>query len=247
MAEEARFCPECGRALAADPGILDAPFFDDASRRRLGVQATLLLAALLVGAGGALLATGRWFGSLVLLAAAALAAGVYGRLSGRGSLAAIADVRERAVVTREAMAARSRQQVVLFRARRDLADRESERARLYRTLGEAAYRGDDGGAATARRALDEVHAEITAKEEEIEALKRETEERVESARATVQPTERLQAPAGPAGASVPPAPGGEDEPEPPSTMSRREAPSGAGEAPPAGATPGREAGESPPD
>jgi hypothetical protein len=84
--------------------------------------------------------------------------------------------------------------VELFRARRELADLEAERARLFHELGAATYAGDDGAADAARAALDAVSERLQLKEDEIETLRRETEERLERAQAPVRPTEPLETP-----------------------------------------------------
>ena len=84
---------------------------------------------------------------------------------------------------------RSREQIDLFRARRELADLEAERDRLFRDLGAAAYGADERGVEAARTAVEPLLARIAAKEAEIETLRREAETRVARAQAPVRPTE----------------------------------------------------------
>lgn len=104
------------------------------------------------------------------------------------------DFRYRAAATREAMAVRSRGQLEVFRARRELAELEADRNRLYRDLGRAVYEGDETGTRAARNALDGVVERIRGKEAEIDSLIRSTEERVQHVQAHTRPTERMEAP-----------------------------------------------------
>ena len=160
----------------------------------------MLLAAVGVGvAGVVLLAAGLWLaGGLVLLAAvvvlASRALDVSLGFDRRRAGYALADLRGRAAATREAVAARSRAQLELFRARRELAELEGERGRLFHDLGAAVYGGDETGIKAARTAIGAVLERIAAKEDEIETLMRETNERIQRAQAPVQPTERMAAP-----------------------------------------------------
>jgi hypothetical protein len=114
------------------------------------------------------------------------------------------------------MALRSRAQMEIFRARRELADLEAQRTRLFRDLGQAVWAGDDAGTTAARAGVDGITARIAEKESEIDTLIRETEERVQRVQAPVRPTERLEAPAEPDPVPEPwPPPDEADVPEPP--------------------------------
>jgi hypothetical protein len=112
------------------------------------------------------------------------------RLAGR----ALRNFRVRFSATREAMAARSRGQLELFRARRERAELEAEKARGFHQLGQAVFDDDEAGIRGARTALDGIVERIGRKEAEIEMLMRETEERVQRAQAQASPTQRLEAP-----------------------------------------------------
>jgi hypothetical protein len=168
-----------------------------AHRSRFLDPAVVLALLLLVGA--ILLATDAQFAwALAALLASALVLVARLRLTdGRGRWALV-HLRARASATREAMAARSREQVALFRARRELADLESERWRLYRDLGYAVYVGDESGIEPTKAALDAVGERIAGKEAEVQALREETERRIDRAQLEVRPTERMEAPPEPA-------------------------------------------------
>jgi hypothetical protein len=189
VAAATRFCPECGRRLPDErTGILDAPF----RPRPWGAGAIAVVALGL--AAGVLLATGRWAWGLVALLGAAVVVLGADRLRRGHARHVLAVFRERLAVTGEAMAVRSRGHVELFRSRRELAELEAERARLFHDLGQATYAEDPARTAAARDALDAVCERARAKGAEIERLRRETDERLERAQAPTRPTEPLDAP-----------------------------------------------------
>ena len=183
-----RYCPECGRALAAGDETIAAPSLV----RRWPPDPFVLIAAL-VAVGGVILAIGgEWAWGLVAILAAVIIFLGRDDLNRRRAAWTLGDLRTRAAATREAMAARSREQIELFRARRELADLDAERERLYRDLGAAVMAADDVGIAAARTALGALAGRIAAKEEEIETLRHEAEARVSRAQAHVRPTEKLE-------------------------------------------------------
>ena len=211
--EGSRFCLQCGRAMG-DPGAF-------APRRRLRLPGRLpplapfTVAAIALAVGGViLLAGGVWaWGVVALLGAAVLVL-----LPGRVDRGHVNDLRYRAGAIRESLAVRGRGQVEVFRARRELAELEADRARLFGELGRAVYEGDKAGTKAARTALKAVVERIQAKEAEIETLIRETEERVRAVQGPVQPTEILHDEAPPEPPRVPepwPPPDEGDIPEPP--------------------------------
>jgi zinc-ribbon domain len=190
VAGNARFCPECGRSLDPAGGPLDAPVHARAWFRPRVSERVVLVAVGALVVGAVLGARGAWAWALVAILAAAVVLLSLDRLA--GGRRPVADLRARAAAARETMAARSREQVELFRARRELTALESERTRLFRDLGRAVYDGDGTGTRVARSGLDDVASAIEAKEAEIEVLKRETSERVDEAQASARPTERLR-------------------------------------------------------
>lgn len=202
----ARFCHECGRALTAAPPA-------GAPRLRLAVPvvAAMLLAAL----AGVLFVLTAWAWGLVALLGAVVVVLVAGAVrSGRARVLA-SDLRMRASVTGEAMAARSRGHVELFRSRRELADLEAERGRRLLALGRAVYDRDEVGRRAAREAVDESVRLIRAKEAEIETAQKAVEERVERAQAQARPTVVLEAPPEPPRVPEPwPPPDEADRPSP---------------------------------
>ena len=180
---ESRFCPECGRPL---------PLAEKPSRRRFRVEPFLVLVAVAVVAGLVLLARGTWAWGI----AAVLLAGILllGRreVERRRAARAVASLRARAAAAGEAVAARSREQVELFRARRELAELDAQRARAFHQLGRATFYEDEADAASARSAITAVLGRIRDKEAEIARLKEETEQRLERAQLQAQPTEHLE-------------------------------------------------------
>ena len=186
MPDGSRYCGECGFPVGAATSASGPRTF---WAEPLVIAAILLaVAALVLG-----LAVG-WEWALIALLVAAVAMLVRTQLDQRSARRALAVLRIRAAATREAMAARSREQVELFRARRELAELEADRNRLFRDLGYAVYVEDETGIKAARTALHSVIERIAAKEAEIETLRRQTEERVQHARAEARPTERLETP-----------------------------------------------------
>jgi hypothetical protein len=162
----------------------------------------------LVAVGGIiLLAGGAWAWGLVVLLLAALLFLSQREAERRAARRAWGNFRARFSATREAVAARSRGQLDLFRARRDRAELEAERTRGFQRLGQAVYYEDKAGTKGARDELDGVAQQITEKEAEIDTMLREMEERVQRAQAGGSPTERLE--------TLPPEPARVPEPWPP--------------------------------
>lgn len=142
-------------------------------RLRVPHPRTLTAAALALG-GIVLLAAGVWAWGVAALLAAAVLVLVRGRVGRR----TVDDMRLRAGTMRESVTVRSRGQVEVFRARRELAELEAERGRLFHELGRAVYEEDETGREAARTAVAAVVERIETKETEIATLIRETEERV---------------------------------------------------------------------
>lgn len=165
-----------------------------------------------LAAGGiVLLAMGLWPWGLVALLGAAVLVLLPSRVDA-------ASIRARAAAARDSVAVRGRGQVEVFRARRELADLEAERGRLFLELGRAVYGEDEAGRTAARAALDGVVERVRAKEAEIATLMRETEERVQRVHGSVQPTEIIEGEAPPEPPRIPepwPPPDEGDIPEPP--------------------------------
>ena len=188
-----RFCPECGRPL---------PIAEKESRRRLPIDPFLFVVALVVIAGLVLFARGAWAWSV----AVTLSAGVLmlGRreVERRRAARAVTSLRARAAAAGEAVAARSREQVELFRARRELAELDAQRGRAFHELGRATFYEDEAAAEGARSTIAGVLERMREKEAEVEKLKEETERRVERAQLQARPTELLE---GPPEVATPPA------------------------------------------
>lgn len=207
LAAESRYCPECGGRLGEN----------DSSRLSLTPPSPLLAIAMLVAIGGIILLAGAvWaWGVVALLGAAVLFLFdqfVDRRVAARG----LADLRGRLVATRESVALRSRGQMGVFRARRELAELHIEKDRIFRQFGEAVYSENERGMKAARTAVDAVVGRIRDKEAEIETLIRETEVLIQRVQAPVQETVKLEAPPEPARVPEPwPPPDEGDIPEPP--------------------------------
>jgi len=201
----ARFCHECGRPLeeGAAPG------------ERFRITPALVGAMALAAVSAALFVAGLWAWGLVALLGALVVLLVAGPLRGGSARTLIAEARTRASVTGEAVAARSRGHVELFRARRELADLEAERGRRLLELGCAVYDGDEAGTRTAREAVDETVSRIREKEAEIETARKEVDERVERAQTQARPTVVMETPPEPPSIPEPwPPPDEADRPTP---------------------------------
>ena len=184
-----RFCPECGRPLevATPPEAPEA----SAARRRLWPPELLLAVVVFIAAGGfILLVAGEALWGVVVL----LLAGVLALVRQEGVRREVGRaLRDRVSTQRHVVTARSRGQLELFRARRELADLEAARARGYSELGRAVFENDESGKQAARTALMSVVARIEEKEAQIQALIQEMDERVRRAQRGVQSTEPLSA------------------------------------------------------
>ena len=172
-------------------------------------------AVVLAGRRGRLLGVAgvRSGASLVLLLAACRRSSS-GVEAGRRALGAA--VRDGLCARGESSAARSRGQLELFRARRELAELEAERSRAYHELGPGGVRGGRGGSeARDRAASTTVVRPHPAKEAEIQALIcSEIDERVRRAQAASSRPSALEAAAraGPPPGAVS-APGRGDPPD----------------------------------
>ena len=133
----------------------------------------------------------------------------------RAAKYALGGLQARVSASRESLAARSRGQIDLFRARRERAELEGEKTRALRDLGGAVFYGDKEGTKTSKAAVQKVVDAIDAKEAEIRALIERTEQRVQLAQAGVRPTEKMETPPEPARIPEPwPPPDEGDPPEP---------------------------------
>jgi zinc-ribbon domain len=184
---EARFCPECGRLVGSDTAI-------SRTRSWWPPQPLVIIVVLLAAGGIALLVGGEWAWGLVVLLAAGVVFLSQREAERRAARYALTGFRARFLASREAWSARSRGQLEIFRARRELAELEAERARGLHRLGYAVFEGDKEGTKSAKADVTALVERIHEKEAEIETLIRHTEERVQRAQAGVKPTERMEVP-----------------------------------------------------
>jgi hypothetical protein len=208
---DARFCPECGRMVAADTAISPA-------RSWWPPQPLAIIVVLLLAGGIALLAGREWAWGLVVLLAAGVVFLSQREAERRAARYALAGFRSRFLASREAWSARSRGQLELFRARRELAELEAERARGLHRLGYAVFEEDKQGTKSAKAAVAAVAERIREKEAEIESMIRQTEERVQRAQAGVKPTERMDFPPEPPRVPEPWPPPDEGDPPTPTPV-----------------------------
>jgi predicted nucleic acid-binding Zn ribbon protein len=197
---QSRFCPECGRAQAEE-GV------QPSYRRRWPPEAFHIVVALVAVGGIILLVGGAWAWGLVVILLAALLFLSQREAERRAARRAWGNFRARFSATREAVTARSRGQIELFRARRDRAELEAQRTRGFQRLGQAVYYDDKAGTKGARAELDEMGERITEKEAEIATMLKDIEQRVQRAQAGGSPTEKLE--------TIPPEPARVPEPWPP--------------------------------
>ena len=200
ISEQSHFCPECGRSLAEE----SAP---PAYRRRWPPEAFHVVVALVAVGGIILLVGGAWGWGLAVILLAAVLFLSQREAERQAAQRAWGNFRARFSATREAVTARSRGQIDLFRARRDRAELEAERTRGFQRLGQAVFYDDKAGAKAARGELDQVGERITEKEAEIDIMLKDIERRVQRAQAGGSPTEKLE--------TVPPEPARVPEPWPP--------------------------------
>jgi glycine/D-amino acid oxidase-like deaminating enzyme len=162
----------------------------------------------LVAVGGIiLLVGGAWAWGLAVILLAAVLFLSQREAERQAARRAWGNFRARFSATREAVTARSRGQIDLFRARRDRAELEAERTRGFQRLGQAVFYEDKAGTKAVRGELDQIGERITEKEAEIETMLKDIERRVQRAQAGGSPTEKLE--------TVPPEPARVPEPWPP--------------------------------
>lgn len=214
-----RFCPECGRPLSAEAAASATAAYEAKPHRRPWPPDPVLLVVVLIAAGGIiLLVGGQWAWGLAVLLLAGLVFLSQREVERRVAQATLAALRERVSARREVWKARSRGQVELFRARRELAELEAQRSRGYHDLGRTVFEEDQSGTEAAKAALGELAERINAKEMEIQMLVQQIEERVRRAQAGVEATEKLEQPPEPARVPEPWPPPDEGTPPEPVPM-----------------------------
>jgi predicted nucleic acid-binding Zn ribbon protein len=200
ISEQSRFCPECGRSLTEEGAL-------PAYRRRWPPEAFHIVVALVAVGGVILLVGGAWAWGLAVILLAAVLFLSQREAERQAARRAWGNFRARFSATREAVTARSRGQIDLFRARRDRAELEAERTRGFQRLGQAVFYDDKAGTKAARGELDQIGERISEKEAEIDTMLKDIERRVQRAQAGGSPTEKLE--------TVPPEPARVPEPWPP--------------------------------
>jgi hypothetical protein len=196
---ESRFCPECGRPLTeeGDATAIRSP------GRHWPPHPVLVIAVLVLIGSIVLLAGGVWAWGLVAFLAAGILFLTQREAERRAAKYALLGFRERFLATRASLAARSRGQLELFRARRERAELEAERSRGLHRLGHTVFYGDKAGTKSAKADVEAIVERISKKEAEIDTLIRQTGERVQRAQAGVKPTERIEAEQPPEPARIP--------------------------------------------
>jgi hypothetical protein len=216
-----RFCPECGRPLQDEADPAGTAVYDQPPRAARGLWPPdpLLLVSALIAVGGVILLVGgelAW--GLVVLLVAVLVFLSQREVERRAAAHTVAGLRERLSAQREVVTARSRGQLDLFRARRELAELEAEQGRRFGELGRAVFEEDETGKEVAQNELAALGERIAGKEAEIDALIQTIDERVRRAQAGVQPTERVEAEFPPEPARIPEPFPPPDEGDPPSPI-----------------------------
>jgi hypothetical protein len=209
-----RFCSECGRPLAAAGEIAVRP----PTRRLWPPDPFLVISGALVVGAVFLLASGVWAWGVVAFLGAVVVFLATRAEERRIAKYALGGLGARFSAGRDALTARSRGQIELFRARRERAELESERIRALQQFGHVVFYEDEEGMDPARTAVQEVVDKIATKEDEIQALIERTEQRVQRAQAGVRPTEKLEAPPEPARIPEPWPPPDEGEPPAPAEV-----------------------------
>lgn len=150
-------------------------------RLRRPLDPLLLLSVLACAAAVFLLVYGKWGWGVSLLLVSALVLLLRADLGQAEEKLTVAGVSSRLALLGRVMALRSRGELALFAARREFAELEAERARLFRELGQAVFEEDESGTKAARQALGAVIQRLGEKETEITALVRATAERIQHA------------------------------------------------------------------
>lgn len=206
LAEDARFCPQCGRPVATEgeTKVLELPAEETGRvpvtvtavpRRLYGVvpaAAVLVLGVASLAAAVTLFVLGRWPYGLILLGVAVLLLLLAMEAARRGRARAKPDAveatRARLGVAFESLALRGQAARRLLVLRRELQRLHADRLRLLVELGEAVYGGADPEAETAKsriRELDELAAE---RRREMDAVIDAARQRIDRANLAVQPT-----------------------------------------------------------
>jgi len=221
LPKESRYCPECGQPTGeGETKVLELPpeetgpvpiTYAEAERRYYGVTPTRLVVVL--AAAGVLLAiglfaTGHWPIGLVLL--------------GLSLLLVLVTVetglfRARAGVAADSLATRGRAATRVIALRRELKQLGAGRARLLFDLGDAVYRGDEQATETARAKVAELDEVARQREEEMQTVIAQAQDRLRRRRLEVQSTEMVELPDEPAapGEQDPVGPAVIPEPYPP--------------------------------
>ena len=160
LPEKARFCPECGTRVEAEPGETAVQEVPPDETGQVPVEYDT--------------ARPRFFG--VFRPARALSPAWHA-------------VRDTTGYAFESVSVHTTTRKRLFELRRELDALTAERSESARILGEAVYAGDDQGTATARARVAELDASVRAKEEEMEQTAAAAMERLERAHLQVQPTQ----------------------------------------------------------
>ena len=177
----------------------------------------IITGALFIGAI-VLLVVGVWAWGVVALLAAVVVFLASRTEERRQAKYALRAVGARFSASRDSIAARSRGQIDLFRARRERAELESERTRALQRLGHTVFYEDESGIESSKAAVQEVVDKIATKEAEIQALIDRTEEQVQRAQAGFRETEKMESPPEPARIPEPWPPPDEGEPPEPAVV-----------------------------
>jgi hypothetical protein len=243
LPQDAKFCAECGLKVGDDPTTVQAVpphettsapvAFDVARPRYFGLTPPMLLFALATATLAiaiALAVLEHWVWAIVVavvsLALLGLFVGVARRKPdtafARGSARAVDRLRQRTGWVFESVAIRSGAGRDVARLRHELLEDAAERERLLRDLGAAVYE-DDG---VAREGVSErigiLDDEARRKEDEMQAIVRQAQQRIQRGRLRVQPTlieppqpVPVPEPSPPPDEGTPPTPAPVPEPYPP--------------------------------
>ena len=211
---DAKFCPACGATTGADATVrAEVPAHETsaapvtvnrAEPRWFGIApATIVfaLAALALVAGIVLLVIDALVGGLLLLGLSLLLFAAFLEVARRKPDAPVAEraagaadsARSRVGVAAHTLRMRSNARREIKRRRSQSLQLQGERDRLVRSLGEAAYRGEDER--PLREQIEAIEARQAALRAEAAEIARHAEQEVERASLSVQPTEVRPPPA----------------------------------------------------
>jgi zinc-ribbon domain len=208
LPSNARFCPECGAAVASGDTVVQpvpptedgpTPVEQHVSERHYfgvppgGVLLVLGIAGVIVAI--ALFATGLWPWGLIALGVSLFLLTGFVSAERRSpgedgrAIRAFTSVRSRAEVAKEMVAAHGGARIELVKLRRDASALAKQRGERAQELGEAVYAKNTAATKELKQQMKEIDDELVAKEAQMAKVTIDAQQRVGKARLQVQQTQ----------------------------------------------------------